>query len=65
LVSGHTGDVVHRKDVEQTKSYAFDVYETVKRLGSGPLNDRIDQELVDIWTESHCRAMLLYVRWSD
>ena len=20
---------------------------------------------VDLWTESHCRAMLLYVRWSD
>jgi hypothetical protein len=20
---------------------------------------------VDLWTESHCRAVLLYVRWSD
>jgi hypothetical protein len=20
---------------------------------------------VDLWTESHCRAMMLYVRWSD
>lgn len=32
FISGHTADVAHRRDVELTKTYAFDVYETVKRV---------------------------------
>lgn len=99
FISGHTADVAHRRDVELTKTYAFDVYETVKRV-HGEINmkellaeerdneqagiKRLIEEVtakaaadvktrwlngpmkgVDIWTESHCRAMLLYVRWSD
>lgn len=99
FISGHTADVGHRRDVELTKAYAFDVYETVKRV-HGEINmkellaeerdneqagiKRLIEEVtakaaadvktrwlngpmkgVDLWTESHCRAMLLYVRWSD
>lgn len=99
FVSGHTAEIAHRKDVELTKKYAFDVYETVKRIhGQTDLaellaRDRDNEQAgikllieevtrkaadevktrwlngpmrgVDLWTESHCRAMLLYVRWSD
>ncbi|QRK09466.1 hypothetical protein JQX13_04820 [Archangium violaceum] len=99
FISGHTADIARREDVERTKAYAFDVYETVKRI-HGELNvaellerDRDNEQAgikllidevtarateevksrwlngpmrgVDLWTESHCRAMLLYVRWSD
>jgi hypothetical protein len=99
FVSGHTADVAHRKDVELTKTYAYDVYETVKRIhGAINVAELLERERdneqagikllieevvakaaaevssrwlhgplrgVDLWTESHCRAMLLYVRWSD
>ena len=99
FISGHTADIAHRSDLEITKRYAFDVYETVKRIHSGVnlaelLAEARDNEQagikkliesvtatatreiqsrwlngplkgVDLWTESHCRAMLLYVRWSD
>jgi glyoxylase-like metal-dependent hydrolase (beta-lactamase superfamily II) len=99
FISGHTAEIGRRKDIEITKKYAFDVYETVKRVhgeinvgellaqnrdneqaGIKALIDQVTAtaaaELksrwlngpmkgVDIWTESHCRAMLLYVRWSD
>jgi len=99
FISGHTADIAHRKDVELTKAYAFDVYKTVKRI-HGEINvaellaeerdneqagikklietvtERATKDVqgrwlkgplkgVDLWTESHCRAMLLYVRWSD
>ncbi len=99
FVSGHTADIARREDVEITKTYAIDVYETVKRI-HGEINfeellsqDRDNEQAgikllidkvthgaaeeiktrwlngpmrgVDLWTESHCRAMLLYVRWSD
>lgn len=99
FISGHTADVAHRRDVEITKKYTFDVYETVKRI-HGEINvaellakERDNEQAgikllieevtakatadvqsrwlhgpmkgVDLWTESHCRAMLLYVRWSD
>jgi len=99
FISGHTADIAHRKDIELTKKYAFDVYETVKRI-HGQINvaellakQRDNEQAgikmligevtaaataevqsrwlngpmkgVDLWTESHCRAMLLYVRWSD
>ncbi len=99
FISGHTADIAHRKDIELTKKYAFDVYETVKRI-HGQINvaellakERDNEQAgikllieqvtaaatadvksrwlngamkgVDLWTESHCRAMLLYVRWSD
>jgi glyoxylase-like metal-dependent hydrolase (beta-lactamase superfamily II) len=99
FISGHTADIAHRKDIELTKTYAFDVYETVKRI-HGQIDvsellarDRDNEQAgikllieevtlkaalevkgrwldgpmrgVDLWTESHCRAMLLYVRWSD
>ncbi|HXJ40019.1 MAG TPA: MBL fold metallo-hydrolase, partial [Bryobacteraceae bacterium] len=99
FISGHTADIAHRSDVEITKQYTFDVYETVKRIHSETdvaellaqnrnneqagikqlieevtakaaaevksrwLNGRMKG--VDLWTESHCRAMVLYVRWSD
>lgn len=99
FVSGHTAEIARRKDVEITKAYASDVYETVKRIHNeinvAELLDRdrdneqagikllieevtrkatddiktrwLDGPMlgVDLWTESHCRAMLLYVRWSD
>jgi glyoxylase-like metal-dependent hydrolase (beta-lactamase superfamily II) len=99
FISGHTADIAHRKDVELTKAYAFDVYETVKRvhdkinvaelLAKQRDNEQAGIKLlieqvtaaaaadvqsrwlngpmkgVDLWTESHCRAMVLYVRWSD
>jgi len=99
FISGHTAEVAHRKDVEITKKYAFDVHETVKRIHSQTdvaellARDRDNEQAgikllieevtrkaadeiktrwlggpmlgVDLWTESHCRAMLLYVRWSD
>lgn len=99
FISGHTADVANRKDIELTKAYAFDVYETVKRIhaqvnvaellerdrdneqaGIKLLIDQVTMQAaqevkgrwlngpmrgVDLWTESHCRAMLLYVRWSD
>jgi len=99
FISGHTADIAHRKDVEITKTYALDVYETVKRVhseinfeellaqdrdneqaGIKLLIDQVTAKAtedvkkrwlkwpmlgVDLWTESHCRAMLLYVRWSD
>jgi glyoxylase-like metal-dependent hydrolase (beta-lactamase superfamily II) len=99
LIGGHTADIARRADVEITKRYAFDVYETVKRVHAETdvaalLAEERDSEQagikrlieqvtnraaaevksrwqggpmkgVDIWTESHCRAMLLYVRWSD
>jgi glyoxylase-like metal-dependent hydrolase (beta-lactamase superfamily II) len=99
FISGHTAEVAHRKDVEITKKYAFDVHETVKRIHGQTdvaellARDRDNEQAgikllieevtrkaadeiktrwlggpmlgVDLWTESHCRAMLLYVRWSD
>jgi len=99
FISGHTADIAHRKDIELTKAYAFDVYETVKRIhaqinvaellerdrdneqaGIKLLIEQVTMQAaqdvkgrwlngpmrgVDLWTESHCRAMLLYVRWSD
>jgi glyoxylase-like metal-dependent hydrolase (beta-lactamase superfamily II) len=99
FVAGHTAEIGHRADVELTKRYAFDVYETVKRIHAetnvaAMLADARDNEQagikhliedvtarataevqgrwrggpmkgVDLWAESHCRAMLLYVRWSD
>jgi glyoxylase-like metal-dependent hydrolase (beta-lactamase superfamily II) len=99
FISGHTADIAHRRDLELTKEYVFDVYETVKRIHGGVdlaslLAEERDNEQagikrlieevtnaaakevqgrwlngpmkgVDLWTESHCRAMLLYVRWSD
>jgi hypothetical protein len=99
FISGHTAEIGRRKDIEITKKYAFDVYETVKRVhseinvaellarnrdneqaGIKALIDKVTATAaadvksrwlngpmkgVDIWTESHCRAMLLYVRWSD
>jgi len=99
FVAGHTGDIARRHDVEMTKKYAFDVYETVKRIhGSINVAELLKQNRdneqagirdlieivvkksadeiksrwlngpmkgVDLWTESHCRAMVLYVRWSD
>lgn len=99
FVSGHTPDIAHRRDVEITRTYAHDVYRTVKRIHDEMnvaelLADERDNEQagikrlieevtakatadvqsrwldgpmkgVDLWTESHCRAMLLYVRWSD
>ncbi|MES2109864.1 MAG: MBL fold metallo-hydrolase [Bacteroidota bacterium] len=99
FISGHTADIAHRGDLELTKEYVFDVYETVKRIhGSIDLASLLAEERdneqagikrlieevtaaaakeiqgrwlngplkgVDLWTESHCRAMLLYVRWSD
>ena len=99
FISGHTADIAQRADVEITKKYAFDVYETVKRihdeidvaellheerdneqagikklietitaLAASEIKDRWlsgPMKGVDLWTESHCRAMLLYVRWSD
>jgi hypothetical protein len=99
FISGHTADLAHRNDVEITKKYALDVYETVKRI-HGEINvaellaeERDNEQAgikhlieivtaratedvksrwlhgpmkgVDLWTESHCRAMMLYVRWSD
>ncbi|MEN3310914.1 MAG: hypothetical protein V7645_243 [Actinomycetota bacterium] len=99
FISGHTADIARRKDVEVTKKYAFDVYETVKRIHAGInvaellARDRDNEQAgikllieevtakayaeisarwlngpmrgVDVWSESHCRAMVLYVRWSD
>jgi glyoxylase-like metal-dependent hydrolase (beta-lactamase superfamily II) len=99
FVAGHTAEIGSRADVELTKRYAFDVYETVRRLHAqtnvaAMLADARDNEQagikhliedvtaravaeirtrwldgpmkgVDLWSESHCRAMLLYVRWSD
>jgi glyoxylase-like metal-dependent hydrolase (beta-lactamase superfamily II) len=99
FISGHTADVARRDDVEITKQYTFDVYETVKRI-HGELNfeellaedrdneqagikkiidvttQRATEELksrwldgpmkgVELWTESHSLAMVLYVRWTD
>ncbi|MBQ0925465.1 MBL fold metallo-hydrolase [Saccharopolyspora endophytica] len=99
FISGHTADVARRHDVEITKEYTFDVYETVKRI-HGELNfeellaedrdneqagikkiidvttQRATEELksrwldgpmkgVELWTESHSLAMVLYVRWTD
>jgi len=32
LIGGHFNDLVNRKDVEETKDYVFDVYNTVKRI---------------------------------
>lgn len=99
FISGHTAAIAHIKDVELTKKYAFDVYETVKRVhaeinvaellaserdneqaGIKKLIEEVTSKSaneiksrwlngpmkgVDLWTESHCRAMLLYIRWSD
>ena len=99
FISGHTADAARRSDVEITKTYAFDVYETVKRIhGEIDFAELLDQERgneqagikklieevmrraaaevlsrwldgpmkgVDLWAESHCRAMVLYVRWND
>jgi glyoxylase-like metal-dependent hydrolase (beta-lactamase superfamily II) len=99
FISGHTAEVAHRADVEITKKYAFDVYETVRRIhsetdvaelsaqnrnneqaGIKQLIEEVTAKAaadvksrwlngpmkgVDLWTESHCRAMVLYVRWSD
>lgn len=99
FISGHTPDVARRADIEITKKYLFDVYETVKRVHGeidfkGLLAEARDNEQagikkileevtrraaadvrsrwlngpmkgVDLWTESHCRAMVLYVRWTD
>ena len=99
FISGHTAEIAYRKDVEITRKYAFDVYETVKRIhGDTDVAELLDRDRdneqagikllieevtrqaadeirgrwlngpmlgVDLWTESHCRAMLLYVRWSD
>jgi hypothetical protein len=99
FISGHTGEIARRRDVELTKQYAFDVYETVKRI-HGSINvaellaqnrdneqagiKQLIEEVVaksaedikgrwldgpmkgvELWAESHCRAMVLYVRWSD
>jgi glyoxylase-like metal-dependent hydrolase (beta-lactamase superfamily II) len=99
FISGHTADVARRYDVEITKQYTFDVYETVKRI-HGELNfeellaedrdneqagikkiidvttQRATEELksrwldgpmkgVELWTESHSLAVVLYVRWTD
>jgi glyoxylase-like metal-dependent hydrolase (beta-lactamase superfamily II) len=99
LISGHTPWVAHRDDVELTKKYVLDVYETVKRIHDEINEEELLQEErdseqagikavidtvtaqateevssrwldgtmkgVDLWTESHCRAMVLYVRWTD
>jgi glyoxylase-like metal-dependent hydrolase (beta-lactamase superfamily II) len=99
FVSGHTADVARRSDVEITKTYALDVYETVKRvhgeidfeelLAEARDNEQAGIKMileevtrraaaeiqsrwlngpmkgVDLWTESHCRAMVIYVRWTD
>jgi glyoxylase-like metal-dependent hydrolase (beta-lactamase superfamily II) len=99
FITGHTADIARRKDVEITKTYAFDVYDTVKRIHNeidfaALLAQERDNEQagirllieevatraydevktrwldgpmkgVDLWSESHCRAMVLYIRWSD
>ncbi|MET7399339.1 MBL fold metallo-hydrolase [Dactylosporangium sp. NPDC005572] len=99
FISGHTADVAHRADVELTKRYTLDVYETVKRTHDElNIHELLDEDRdneqagikkiietvtgratadvqsrwldgpmkgVDLWTESHCRAMVLYVRWTD
>ncbi len=99
FLSGHTADVADRHDVELTREYVMDVYETVKRLHdeiNTPelLEEHRDSEQagirfiieevvrrayddlagrwldgpmkgVELWTESHARAMTLYVRWTD
>lgn len=99
FVSGHTADVAGRRDVEVTKEYTFDVYETVKRIhgeidvaellarnrdneqaGIRALIEEVTSRAyyeissrwaggpmqgIDVWSESHCRAMVLYIRWSD
>lgn len=99
FVSGHSADVARRSDVEITKTYALDVYETVKRvhgeidfeelLAEARDNEQAGIKMileevtrraaaeiqsrwlngpmkgVDLWTESHCRAMVIYVRWTD
>ena len=99
FISGHTADVAGRADIEITKTYAFDVYETVKRVhgeidvkellaeardneqaGIKKILEEVTRRAaadvrtrwlngpmkgVDLWTESHCRAMVIYVRWTD
>ena len=99
FLSGHTANPARRSDVELTRDYVMDIYETVKRLHDGInekelLSEHRDSEqegikrIIDtvtaqardeilerwqggtmkgteLWTESHARAMVLYVRWSD
>jgi glyoxylase-like metal-dependent hydrolase (beta-lactamase superfamily II) len=99
FISGHTADAATRQDVEITRDYVFDVYETVKRVHDEVnredvlAEDRDNEQLeikhiieeatrrataeihqrwldgpmkaVDLWAESHARAMVLYVRWTD
>ena len=99
FICGHTSDIARRHDLEITKKYAFDVYETVKRIHTEMnkpelltidrdneqaglkkvIDDVVEKSYeevksrwlngpmkgVDTWSESHCRAMVLYIRWSD
>ena len=99
FIGGHSGRLSNRHDVEITREYVHDVYDTTKRINaeldtSGLYaRDRKDEQRlakelftsvwVDagkeieerwkdgamqgpaLWAESHCRAMFMYVRFSD
>jgi glyoxylase-like metal-dependent hydrolase (beta-lactamase superfamily II) len=99
LVGGHDEHVARRSDVELTREYVHDVYQTVKRVHSELdtswiyAEERGDEQRLalelfssvwvdagkeiaerwkdspvqgaELWAESHCRAMFLYVNWTD
>jgi glyoxylase-like metal-dependent hydrolase (beta-lactamase superfamily II) len=99
FIAGHSGRLGNRSDLELTRDYTRDVYETVKRVSAEmdfsqfvgkdrPTEQRMAKELfagaweraaaevterwkdgsmqgAELWTESHCRAMLIYVRFCD
>lgn len=104
FVGGHLTALGDRSDVEMTKAFTVDVYETVKRIhdttdlmgvmaetaqaAGGYDNkyllfkaflDKVTAEAtaeiegrwidklagVDVWTDTHVRTALIYVRWDD
>jgi glyoxylase-like metal-dependent hydrolase (beta-lactamase superfamily II) len=99
LITGHSGRLSTRKDVQKTRDYVRDIYQTVKRINSEldtsglyaeerEDEQRLAKELfssvwvdaakeivarwkdgpmqgAELWAESHCRAMFMYVRFSD
>lgn len=104
FIGGHLTAIGSREDVEQTKAFTEDVYQTVKRIhdetelpvvmaataeavggwdnkyllfkafldtvaakSTTEIEGRWIDKLagVDVWTDSHVRTALIYVRWDD